>query len=46
MERHAHLGALVERKDDALFQVEPVVGAHGDPQQAEAADGEHAAQQR
>lgn len=43
---HAHLHALVERKDDPLLQVEPVVGAHGDPQKAEATNGEHAAQQR
>lgn len=46
MEGHAYLSALVEGKYDTLFQVEPVVGAYGDPQQAQAANSEHAAQQR
>lgn len=31
---HAYLRALVEGKDDTLLQVEPVVGAYSDPQQA------------
>ena len=46
VEGHAYLGALVEGKDDALLQIEPVVGAYGDPQQAQGANSEHAAQQR
>ena len=46
MEGHAHLCALIEGKDDSLLQVEPVVGAYSYPQQAEAANSEHAAQQR
>lgn len=46
MEGHAYLCALVEGKDHALLQVEPVVSAYGDPQQAQAANSEHAAQQR
>lgn len=46
MEGHAYLSALVEGKDDTLLQVEPVVGAYGDPQQAQGANSEHAAQQR
>lgn len=37
--------ALVERCDGALLQVEPVVGADGQTQQPQAADGEEAAQQ-
>lgn len=46
MKGHAYLRALIEWKDDAFLQVEPVVGAYSDPQQAQAADSEHAAQQR
>ncbi len=46
MEGHAYLRALVEGKDNTLLQVEPVIGAHGDPQQAQGANSEHAAQQR
>lgn len=46
VEGHAYLCTLVEGKDDAFLQVEPVVGAYGDPQQAQAANSEHAAQQR
>ena len=46
VEGHAYLGALVEGKDDAFLQVEPVVGAYGDPQQAQGANSENAAQQR
>lgn len=46
VEGHAYLCALVEWKNDALLQVEPVVGAYGNPQQAQAANSEHAAQQR
>ena len=43
---HAYVGALVERQDDAFLQVEPVVGADGHPQQAQAAHCQHTAQQR
>lgn len=39
------LGRLVLGLHDALLQVEPVVGADGDAQEAEAADGEHGAEQ-
>lgn len=46
MQRHVHLGGLVYGQDDALLQVEPVVGADGDPQQAQGAHSKHAAQQR
>lgn len=46
MQRHAYLSALVQGEDDALLQVEPVVGAYSDAQQAETANSEHAAQQR
>lgn len=46
MEGHAYLSALVEGKDDALLQVEPVVGAYSDPQQAQGTNSENAAQQR
>lgn len=46
MQRHVHLGGLVDGQDDALLQVEPVVGADGDPQQAQGAHSKHAAQQR
>lgn len=45
MQRQLDLGRLVLGLDDALLQVEPVVGADGDAQEAEAADGEHAAEQ-
>lgn len=46
VEGHAHVCGLVEGKDDALLQVEPVICAHGDPQQAQGANSKHAAQQR
>lgn len=46
VEWHADVCGLVERKDDALLQVEPVICAHGDPQQAQGANRKHAAQQR
>lgn len=46
VQRHVHLGGLVDGQDDALLQVEPVVGADGDPQQAQGAHSKHAAQQR
>lgn len=45
VQRQLDLGRLVLGLDDALLQVEPVVGADGDAQEAEAADGEHAAEQ-
>lgn len=45
MQRQLDFGRLVLGLDDALLQVEPVVGADGDAQEAEAADGEHAAEQ-
>ena len=45
MQRQFDLHRLVLGLDDALLQVEPVVGADGDAQEAEAADGEHAAEQ-
>lgn len=45
MQRRLDVDALVERRDGALLQVEPVVGAHGQTQQPQAADGEDAAQQ-
>lgn len=45
MQRQFDFGRLVLGLDDALLQVEPVVGADGDAQEAEAADGEHAAEQ-
>lgn len=46
MEGHADVCGLVERQDDALLQVEPVICAHGYPQQAQGAYSKHAAQQR
>lgn len=46
VEGHAYFCALVERENDALLQVEPVVCAYSDPQQAQGANSEHAAQQR
>lgn len=46
MQRHVRLGRLVDGQDDALLQVEPVVGADGDAQQAQGAHSKHAAQQR
>lgn len=46
MEGHAYLRGLVDGEDDALLQVQPIVGAYGDPQQAQGADSKHAAQQR
>lgn len=46
VQRHVHLGGLVDGQDDALLQVEPVVRADGDPQQAQGAHSKHAAQQR
>lgn len=46
MQRGLDVDALVERRDGALLQVEPVVGAHGQTQQPQAAEGEDAAQQR
>lgn len=45
VQRQFDFGRLVLGLDDALLQVEPVVGADGDAQEAEAADGEHAAEQ-
>lgn len=45
MQRQFDFRRLVLGLDDALLQVEPVVGADGDAQEAEAADGEHAAEQ-
>lgn len=45
MQRRLDIDALVERRDGALLQVEPVVGADGQTQQPQAADGEDAAQQ-
>ena len=46
MEGHAYLCGLVEGKDYALLQVEPIVGAYCNPQQAQGANSKHAAQQR
>lgn len=46
MEGHAYLCSLVDWKDDALLQVEPIVCAYGNPQQAKGANSKHAAQQR
>lgn len=45
VQRQLDFGRLVLGLDDALLQVEPVVGADGDAQEAEAADGKHAAEQ-
>lgn len=45
VQRELDLGRLVLGLDDALLQVEPVVSADGDAQEAEAADGKHAAEQ-
>lgn len=45
MQRRLDVNALVERCDGALLQVEPVVGADGQSQQSQAADGEDAAKQ-
>lgn len=45
MQRELDLGRLVLGLDDAFLQVEPIIGADGDAQEAEAADGEHAAEQ-
>lgn len=45
MQQQFDFHRLVLGLDDALLQVEPVVGADGDAQEAEAADGEHAAEQ-
>lgn len=45
MQRRLDVKALVERRDGALLQVEPVVGTDGQSQQPQAADGEDAAKQ-
>lgn len=45
VQRGLDVDALVERRDGALLQAEPVVGADGQSQQPQAADGEDAAQQ-
>ena len=45
VQRHPGLSALVLGQDHALLQVQPVVRADGDAQQAQAAHGEDAAQQ-
>lgn len=45
VQRELDLGRLVLGLDDALLQVQPVVSADRDAQEAEAADGEHAAEQ-
>lgn len=43
VEGHLYVYALIERKNHPLLQVQPVVGAHGDSQQAQATYSEHAA---
>lgn len=45
VQRRLDMDALVERRDGALLQVEPVVGADGQSQQPQTADGEDAGQQ-
>lgn len=45
MQRGPDVDTLVERRDGALLQVEPVVSADGQSQQPQAADGEDTAQQ-
>lgn len=45
MQRHLDLCALVLRKDDAFLQVQPVVRADCDAQQAQATDSKDTAQQ-
>lgn len=45
MDGHVYVSALVERQDDALLQVEPVVSADGDTQQPQTAYRKHTAEQ-
>lgn len=45
VQQRLDMDALVERCDGALLQVEPVVGADGQSQQPQTADGEDAGQQ-
>lgn len=46
MQRGLDVGALVQRHNDALLQVQPVVGADSHSQQPQAADCKDTAQQR
>lgn len=45
MQRGLDVGALIQRHNDALLQVQPVVGADCHSQQPQAADCKNAAQQ-
>lgn len=45
MQRRPDVDALVERRDGALLQIEPVVGADGQSQKPQASQGKDAAQQ-
>ncbi len=45
MNGHAYVSALVQRQDDALLQVEPVVSADGYTQQPQTAYRKHTAEQ-
>ena len=46
VQRRLDVNALVQRRNDALLQVQPVVGADGHSQQPQATDGKDTAQQR
>lgn len=45
MERHTDFSALIDRQDDPLLQVEPVVSADSNTQQPQTTHGKHTAKE-